>query len=159
MKIYKGETPDKVFVINGSRRKKLDLCSNRMRRANWFAWGNSKMIAGGLDQQMRHSNGLMQLAFAILADHFGTTDGRAEKFYQRFKYRTVANYDTHSGWSLSSDEIDAVIGAIMQVENDTRIGRQQIALERPPLLTVTDQSVKITQGRDQGDPSVNAAKR
>ena len=58
-------------------------------------------------------SGPAQLALAILADHL-ENDGLAEEFHQRFKWAIVANLP-HSGWILTSDEIDKVLPGLVAV--------------------------------------------
>lgn len=164
MKVYKGELPNKVFVINGKKRKQLAPRCDLLNRSEVFAWGDPKpSIEMKAETFKMITNAVTQLAFAILCDYLGTIDGRAEALYQRFKYRIVAKFNPHMGWTLSQDQIDNAIGEILAVETEFAGHRNRVANERPPLLTVTGQTpsgvVKIDEGRDQGDPTVNQPKK
>jgi len=59
-------------------------------------------------------SGPAQLALAILADHC-QDDERALNFYQRFKWAVVAELP-HRGWTLTSDQIDAVLRSLRECE-------------------------------------------
>lgn len=57
-------------------------------------------------------SGSAQLALAILADHL-KDDQRALDLYQRFKWTVVAEL-RHQGWTLTTQQIDQIIGRIRQ---------------------------------------------
>ena len=59
-------------------------------------------------------SGPAQLALAILADHFFDED-QALNFYQRFKWAVVAEMP-HRGWTLTSEQIDAVLRSLRKRE-------------------------------------------
>src|ERR1035438_8868146 len=60
-------------------------------------------------------SGPAQLALAILADHF-FDDEQALNLYQRFKWAVVAELP-HRGWTLTSDQIDAVLRSLLERES------------------------------------------
>lgn len=65
-------------------------------------------------------SGPAQLALAILA--YELQDGeRAIRLHQSFKERTVARYSRHHPWSLTSDEVRAVVA---ELEASDRIKRK-----------------------------------
>ena len=59
-------------------------------------------------------SGPAQLALAILADHSNDNE-RALNFYQRFKWRVIANLPDNS-WTLRSDEIEQILQTLEQEE-------------------------------------------
>lgn len=109
MKVYhgiksEGAGPQQVYVSDETETRSLDpLPSQKIRNhsPDGFQWGY-----GG--------SGPAQLALAILLDHFGD-EARAQKYYQRFKFRAVANF--FNDWKLTSGEIDQIIDGFKLAED------------------------------------------
>ena len=59
-------------------------------------------------------SGPAQLALAILADHC-RDDEQALNWYQRFKWAVIAELP-HRGWTLTGEEIDAVLRSLREHE-------------------------------------------
>ncbi len=60
-------------------------------------------------------SGPAQLALAILADHCGSDEGRALRYYQAFKRAVIANLPEDE-WQITSAEVEAALAAIESEE-------------------------------------------
>jgi len=101
MKRYAGRRQGYVVNVTVDGRRlnpRLDLWNHS---PTGFEWGY-----GG--------SGPAQLALAILAAHCGN-DEQALNFYQRFKWAVIAELP-HRGWTLTSDQIDAVLHSLRERE-------------------------------------------
>lgn len=69
-------------------------------------------------------SGSAQLALAILADHL-EDEQQALNLYQRFKWTVVAGLP-HQGWTLTTQQIDQIIGCIRrEAQNGECQGSQE----------------------------------
>jgi|SRR5215472_8961926 len=60
-------------------------------------------------------SGPAQLALAILLDYYG--DERfAQRYYQSFKWQTVARWPASRDWTITGEEIEKVIDSLMEKE-------------------------------------------
>jgi len=101
MKCYAGRRQGYVVNVTVDGRRlnpRLDLWNHS---PTGFEWGY-----GG--------SGPAQLALAILADHCGN-DKQALNFYQRFKWAVIAELP-HRDWTLTSEQIDAVLHSLRERE-------------------------------------------
>lgn len=100
-KKYVGRREGYVITATVDGRKlnpRLDLWNHS---PSGFEWGY-----GG--------SGPAQLALAILADHCAN-DEQALNFYQRFKWKVVAEFP-HRSWTLTSADIDRVLLTLREAE-------------------------------------------
>jgi len=81
-----------IVTVDGRRlNPRFDLWNHS---PTGFEWGH-------------HGSGPAQLALAILADHLGN-DEQALNFYQRFKWRIIAELPDGS-WTLTSEQIEQTL--------------------------------------------------
>jgi len=101
MKRYEGHREGHAVTVTVDKSRlnpRLDLWNHS---PTGFEWG----YAG---------SGPAQLALAILADHCEDSE-RALNFYQRFKWRIVANLPDRS-WTLTGDEVEEILQTLEQEE-------------------------------------------
>jgi hypothetical protein len=112
LKIYHGINEDPAhggFVVKveeNGKFKTLDPSPSQKlynHSPTGFSWGY-------------HGSGPSQLALALLLDATGDKDV-ALKYYQSFKYRTVAQWDGDSSWDYTEEQIKAWLSTIMN-KND-----------------------------------------
>lgn len=140
-KMYVGERfgKDAVFVEPGHRL--LEPRFEQLRK--WdegFAWGryfDPKTAHLPIPRTLRPIHpGALQLAHAILADHFGNLE-LARKAYMRFAYRTIADQDGDRPFVLTVEQVAAAYAAIKEAEADplVAIAKQRADREMPTPVT------------------------
>ena len=100
MKCYEGRREGYAAIVTVDGRRlnpRRDLWNHS---PSGFEWGYC-------------GSGPAQLALAILADHCGD-DEQALNFYQRFKWKVVAELPRH--WTLTSAEIELVLQTLRKQE-------------------------------------------
>lgn len=142
MKMYVGDHfgNDGVFVERDGKRQALDPRFDAMKKwEHGFAWGrfiDPKTAHLPIPLSVRPIHpGTAQLAFAILADHFNVEIAR--RAYLRFAYRVLADLKGDQPMVVTTDEVEATIAAIKQVEFDelTKQQKMEAARERPTPVT------------------------
>lgn len=88
-----------------------------------FAWGLKGRTVGE-----------NELARAILDDALGSAE-EAEKYYQRFKHRTVALWSAGSPWSMTLRDVMATVNAIKEVEAANVQARAIVASQVAPVVS------------------------
>jgi hypothetical protein len=102
MKEYRGRREGYAVIVTVDGRRlnpRFDLWNHS---PTGFEWGYV-------------GSGPAQLALAILADHFFDEE-QALNLYQRFKCAVIAELP-HRGWTLTSDQIDAVLRSLVEHES------------------------------------------
>lgn len=114
-KTYHGEPGAEVRVtVQTGNRKAKKLKPRPGKEA--FAWGVSTVEAANL-------------ALAILDDVLPKQPDRALKLMQRFKWRTVKDWNTASPWTITDEEAMEIVKDIEKVERDTATGRRMMSQE------------------------------
>lgn len=86
--------------------------------------------------------GATMLARAILARWLGS-DAQAVKFYQRFKHRTVREWDDEADFTITGPEIEEVLREIAAVEKETSNARRVAGqATQGPVVSERGQGVK-----------------
>lgn len=83
-----------------------------------FAWGKNQPKGG-------------DLALAILRDHVGEPE--ATRYYRRFMWRTVVNWDKDRPFTLTGEEIDAVLAEIRETDKGIAGQRSKVLQEPAPI--------------------------
>lgn len=108
-KVYEGirdpNEPDTagecIVMVNGQVLPLTPSLKVRNHSPTGFSWGY-----GG--------SGPAQLALAILLDYCGKT--KALRYYQDFKWRTVARWPQEGPWKITGAEIDTILEHLRAVE-------------------------------------------
>ena len=101
MKLYEGRREGYAAIVTADGHPlnpRLDLWNHS---PTGFEWGYC-------------GSGPAQLALAILADHC-KDDERSLNFYHRFKWAVIVELPGR-GWTLTTQEIDAVLNSLLDVE-------------------------------------------
>jgi len=135
---YTGDTEGRVFVIDGKKKKPLDPARTIGLYPNVeFEWGNKGL-----------SHGEVRLAVAILRHALGN-DADAIKFYQRYKFRVIAELPKGGPFVITKEQVEAVIADIRSVEAESASARAAVAREPAPVANERGAGIgwsKINEG-------------